>query len=192
MIVALGLPLKVATIILGFIFLTLLGGSISIPTPPIVALLEIFHVDAEANVHPLPVSWYLISLLWMYLCSCMHIMFLLWSIAKAVSSGSWPILFKVLTLNVTNKLTHEPIMRIISKQLEIKIEQFAQVELDSILRKIKNRKAAGLLEILPEVLKTREFDKILLRHCYAVYNQNTIDRWTKRCILSFSKKCGLE
>ena len=31
----------------------------------------------------------------------------------------------------------------------------------------------------PEVWKTRQFDDILLRHCNAVYNQNTIDRWTK-------------
>ena len=36
----------------------------------------------------------------MYLCSCMHIMSMLWSIADAVSSGNSPILFKVLTLNV--------------------------------------------------------------------------------------------
>ena len=36
----------------------------------------------------------------MYLCSCMHIMSMLWSIAEAVSSGRWPILFKVLTLNI--------------------------------------------------------------------------------------------
>ena len=36
----------------------------------------------------------------MYLCSCMRIMSMSWSIAEAVSSGSWPILFKVLTLNV--------------------------------------------------------------------------------------------
>ena len=36
----------------------------------------------------------------MYLCSCMHIISILCSTADAVSSGSWPILFKVLTLNV--------------------------------------------------------------------------------------------
>ena len=54
-----------------------------------------------ANIHPLPLSWYLISLQWVYLCSSMHIMSTLWSIADAVSSGSCPILFKVLTLNVT-------------------------------------------------------------------------------------------
>ena len=74
------------------------------------------------------------------------------------------------------KVTHEPITRIISKQLDIKLGQFTQEELDSVLRKIKNRKAAGLDEIPPEVRKTREFDDILLRHCNAVYNQNTRDR----------------
>ena len=40
----------------------------------------------------------------------------------------------------------------------------------------------------PEVWKTREFKNILLRHCNAVYNQNTIDRGTKGCILPFPKK----
>ena len=42
-------------------------------------------------------------------------------------------------------------MRIISKQLDIKLGLFTQVELDSVLRKIKNRKAAGLNEIPPEM-----------------------------------------
>ena len=50
------------------------------------------------------------------------------------------------------KITHEPITRIIRKQLDIKLGPFTQEELDSVLRKIKNRKAA-------------------------VYNQNPIDRW---------------
>ena len=54
-----------------------------------------------------------------------------------------------------------------------------QEELDSVLRKIKNRKAAGIDEITLETWKTKELDYILLRHCNAVYNQNTIDRWTK-------------
>ena len=60
-----------------------------------------------------------------------------------------------------------------------------QEELDSLLRKINNRKAAGLDKIPPEVWKTRKFDDILLRHCNAVYNQNPIDRWMKGCILPF-------
>ena len=103
MIVAQGLPLKVATIILGCIFSMLFSdfrahGPISIPTPSIVALTEFFHADAVARVHPLPVLWYLISSLCVYLCSWMHIMSMLWSMADAVSSGSCPIRFKVLML----------------------------------------------------------------------------------------------
>ena len=88
------------------------------------------------------------------------------------------------------KITQEPITRIISKQLDIKLGPFTQ-ELDSVLKKIKNRKAAGLDEIPPEVWKTRQFDDILLRHCNAVYNQNPIDRWMKGCILPFPKKGDL-
>ena len=105
MIVALGLPLNVAAIILGCILSMLLSvfnalGPISIPTPPNVALTEFFQADTVATVHPLPVSWYLISSVCVYMCSCMHIMSILCSTADAVNSGSWPILFKVLTLNV--------------------------------------------------------------------------------------------
>ena len=85
------------------------------------------------------------------------------------------------------KVKHEPITRIISKQLDIKLGQFTQEELDSVLKKIKNRKSAGLDEIPIEVWKTKQFDDILLRHCNAVYNQSTIDRWTKECILPFPK-----
>ena len=56
-----------------------------------------------------------------------------------------------------SEVTDEPITKIISNQLDIKLE------LESVLRKIKHRKAAGLDEILPEVWKTREFDDIPLR-----------------------------
>ena len=89
------------------------------------------------------------------------------------------------------KITHETITRITSQQVDIKLGPFTQEELDSILRKIKNRKAAGLDEIPPEVWNTRQFDYILLRHCNAVYNQNPIDRWMKGCILPFPKKGDL-
>ena len=105
MIVALELPLKVAAIILGCIFSTLFRvfnalGSISNPTPPTAALTEFFHADTVTSDHPLPVSWDLISSMCVYLCSCMHIISILCSSADAISSGSCPILFKVLTLNV--------------------------------------------------------------------------------------------
>ena len=99
----------------------------------------------------------------------------------------WKQHFENLLANPPN-ITQEPITRIISKQLDIKLGPFTQEELDSVLRKIKNRKAAGLDKIPPEVWKTRQFDDILLRHCNAVYNQNPIDRWTKGCILPFPKK----
>ena len=89
------------------------------------------------------------------------------------------------------KVTHKSITRIISKQLDIKQGLFAQEELDSVLKKIKNKKAAGLDEISPEVWKTTQFDDILLRHCNAVYNQNPIDRWMKGCILPFPRKGDL-
>ena len=49
------------------------------------------------------------------------------------------------------KVTHEAITIIISKQVGTKLGPFTQEELDSVLRKIKNRKAAGLDEIPPEV-----------------------------------------
>ena len=86
------------------------------------------------------------------------------------------------------KITDEPITRIISKQLDIKLGPFTKEELDSVLKKNKNRKAAGLDEIPPEVWKTRQFDDILLRQCNAVYSQNRIERWMKGCILPFPKK----
>ena len=86
------------------------------------------------------------------------------------------------------KVTNEPITRIISKQLDIKLGPFTKEELDSVLRKIKNRKAVGLDEIPPEVWKTRQFDNILLQQCNAIDNQNRIERWTKGCILPFPKK----
>ena len=89
------------------------------------------------------------------------------------------------------KVTHEPITRIIRKQLDIKRGQFTPEEPDSVRRKIENRKAKGLNEIPPEKWKIREFDDIVLRHYNALYNQNTIDRWTKGCILPFPNKCDV-
>ena len=59
------------------------------------------------------------------------------------------------------------------------------------LKKIKNKKAAGLDEITQEVWKTRQFDDKQLQHRNAVYNQNPIDRWMKGCILPFPKKDDL-
>ena len=65
------------------------------------------------------------------------------------------------------------ITKIINNQLDVKLGQFMQDELDIVLMKIKNRKATGLEEILPEVWKTRKFDDPLLWYCNAVYNQKS-------------------
>ena len=65
--------------------------------------------------------------------------------------------------------------KVIYNQQEIKLGQFMQEGLDSVLRKIKNRKAAGLDEIPPKVWKTRQSDNIPLQHCNDKYNQSTID-----------------
>ena len=87
----------------------------------------------------------------------------------------WKLHFENLLENPP-KVTHEPITRIISKQLDIKPGPFTQEELDSVLKKIENIKAAGLDEIPPEIWKTGQFDNIQLRQCNAVYNQNPIDK----------------
>ena len=42
--------------------------------------------------------------------------------------------------------------------MDIKLSPFTKEELDTVLRKIKNRKAAWLDEISPEIWKTRQFD----------------------------------
>ena len=66
-----------------------------------------------------------------------------------------------------------------------------QEKLDCVPKEINSRKAAGFDKIPSEVWKTREFSNIQLRHCNDVYNQNTIDGWTKGLILSFVKKGNL-
>ena len=89
------------------------------------------------------------------------------------------------------KVTHKPITRTISKQLDIEQGSFTLEELDSVLRKIRNRKAAGQDKIPPEVWRTRQFHDILLRQCNVVYNQNPIGRWMKGCVPTFPKKGDL-
>ena len=60
----------------------------------------------------------------------------------------WEQHFKNLLGN-TPEIMYEPITRIIRKQLDVKLGPFTKEELDSVLRRIKNRKAAGLDEIPP-------------------------------------------
>ena len=50
------------------------------------------------------------------------------------------------------------------------MKQFTQEELVVVLTTIKNRKAAGLDEIPPDVWKTMKFDDLRFRYCNNVYN----------------------
>ena len=80
----------------------------------------------------------------------------------------WKEQFKNLLGN-SLKVTNKPIMKIINCQLEIKIGQFTQEQLNEVLRKIKDWKAAGFDKILPEVWKTMKFDDFC--HIYTEYNR---------------------
>ena len=71
----------------------------------------------------------------------------------------WKQHFENLLGNPPN-ITNEPITRIISKQLDIKVGPFTKEELYSVLRKIKNMKAAGLDEIPTRSME----DQTIRRH----------------------------
>ena len=81
------------------------------------------------------------------------------------------------------KVTDKPITKIIYCQQEIKLGKFSGQELNVVLTKIENNKAAGLVlvEIPPEVWMTRKFDDILLRFCNDV----------EGCVLPFPHKADL-
>ena len=117
-----------------------------------------------------------------------------WAKLKAVSQEKqiqmWKEYFKNLLGN-SHKVTDKLITKIINSQLDIKLGQFIQEELNVLLTKIKSRRAADLDEIPPEVWKTRKFDDQLLWFCNTVYEWNTIEKWTKGCILPFDKKGNL-
>ena len=72
----------------------------------------------------------------------------------------WKEHFKNL-LQKSPKVTDKPIIKIVNNQFDIKLGQFTQEELDVVLTKIKNRKAASLDEILQDVWKTRKFNDLL-------------------------------
>ena len=106
---------------------------------------------------------------------------------KATNQEEWIHLWKQNFKNLLRKPPEfrlEPIAKIISNELDFKLGLFMQEELNLVLRKIKNRKAAGIWKI-------SELDDLLLQRCNAIYNQSTIDIWTKGCIFPFPKKGDL-
>ena len=54
------------------------------------------------------------------------------------------------------------IEKVIEHELEIKTGPFNELELDLVLKKLKNKKAAGLDGIPPEIWKTGTFNNLLL------------------------------
>ena len=102
----------------------------------------------------------------------------------------WKEYFKDLLGNFP-KVKNWPISEIINSQPGIKLGQFEKEQLNEVLRKIKNRKAAELDERLKEVWKTRKFDDLLLIFCNAVNKQNTKKSWIKVCVLPYPKKVDL-
>ena len=57
----------------------------------------------------------------------------------------WKQHLKILLRNLS-EVTHEPIMRIVSKQLDIKLGLFTQEELESVLKKIKIERQQVLMK----------------------------------------------
>ena len=68
------------------------------------------------------------------------------------------------------------VTKIINSQLDIKLAQFTQEELNVIRTKIKDRKVAGLDKIPTEVWKTRKIDDLVLQFSNVVYKQQTVER----------------
>ena len=83
------------------------------------------------------------------------------------------------------------IEKLIEQELEIKTGAFNELELDLVLKNMKNKKAAGLNRIPPEVWETGKFNDLLLYYCNEVYNGNVIQSWTEGCMLHFPKKGDL-
>ena len=88
-------------------------------------------------------------------------------------------------------VTDAPIQNIVNENLPFKCGNFTMNELESVLKNLKTRKAAGPDTIPPEVWKTGLFNDILLDLCNAMYNGNDIEKWSEGIILPFPKKGDL-
>ena len=86
------------------------------------------------------------------------------------------------------EILDEPTKEIIHDQLDIKVGQFTEEKLDTVQKKLKVEKLQVLMNY---PLKYGRQQNILLWLCNAVYKQNTIEKWTKRCILLVSKNGDL-
>ena len=58
----------------------------------------------------------------------------------------------------------------------LELGNFLDAEINEVIKKTKNKKAAGLDNIPREVWKTQVFNDILIDLCNAVYNGETIEK----------------
>ena len=79
------------------------------------------------------------------------------------------------------------IEKVVEHDLEIKTGPFNGLELDLVLKKLQNKKAARLDGIPSEVWKTGKFND-LLYYCNEVYKGNGIQSWTEGCNCPFQRK----
>ena len=75
-----------------------------------------------------------------------------------------------------SEIIDKRIIKIINSQLDIKVGQFIEEELNFLSTKIRERNAVGLDEIPQHTWKTSKFDDLLLQLCDAVYKENTIEK----------------
>ena len=85
----------------------------------------------------------------------------------------------------------QQIKTIREEDLQIKTGPFTMNEFIVVLKNIKLKKAAGIDEIPPEVLKTGLFNSHLLIFCNEVYNQIVINVWRKGCNFRSQKRISI-
>ena len=66
---------------------------------------------------------------------------------------------------------------------------FTEGKPDVVLIKFKAKKLLSLMKYLQKY--RRQVNLLTFQLCYTDYKQNTIEKWTKGCILSFPKKGDL-
>ena len=78
----------------------------------------------------------------------------------------------------------------INTQLDNKLGESIKESLEAVLKKLKTEKLQAYTEYSLKFRRQKKIDYILLL-CTAVYKENTIEKFIKGCILSFSKKGNL-